>query len=195
MHRNSMCPTRHALLHPAAGLLKQWATFGCPTHTGQPWSKEEIWVAVARGPHQSALSPAAIMHFAAEAAKKVCTKHACIVAWEEIKDDPPKQLKILPIATIPHKSKDFRSILDLSFRLRLANGGVRAAVNNTTKRTAPKGAIDQIGECLQYPSPLCRLIWAVTHVIGLHLELTTLGECDVALTTIFDSGFFFFFFF
>jgi hypothetical protein len=39
---------------------------------------------------------------------------------------------------------------------------------------------------LQYPSPLCRLIWAVTHVIGLHIKLTTLGECDVALTTILD---------
>ena len=39
---------------------------------------------------------------------------------------------------------------------------------------------------MQYPSPLCRLIWAVTHVIGLHVELTTLGECDVALTTFLD---------
>jgi hypothetical protein len=37
---------------------------------------------------------------------------------------------------------------------------------------------------LQYPSPLCRLTWAVTHVIGLHIELTILGECDVASTTI-----------
>jgi hypothetical protein len=37
---------------------------------------------------------------------------------------------------------------------------------------------------LQYPSPLCRLTWAVTHVIGLHVKLTILGECDVALTSI-----------
>jgi hypothetical protein len=37
---------------------------------------------------------------------------------------------------------------------------------------------------LQYPSPLCRLEWAVTHVIGLHVELTILRECDVALTNI-----------
>jgi hypothetical protein len=40
-------------------------------------------------------------------------------------------------------------------------------------------------ESLQYPSPLCRLTWAVTHVIGLHVKLTILGECDVALMTIF----------
>ncbi len=41
-------------------------------------------------------------------------------------------------------------ILDLSFRLRLENGGVPASVNDTTKKTAPAGAIDQIGECLSH---------------------------------------------
>jgi hypothetical protein len=70
------------------------------------------------------------------------------VLWDSIKDNPPKKLKISPIAAIPHKSKDYLSILDLSFRLRLKNGGVQASVNNTTKKTAPAGAIDQISECL-----------------------------------------------
>ncbi len=37
---------------------------------------------------------------------------------------------------------------------------------------------------MQYPSPLCRLKWAVKHVIGLHVKLTILKEFDVALTTI-----------
>ena len=37
---------------------------------------------------------------------------------------------------------------------------------------------------MQYPSPLCRLKWAVTHVIGMHIELTIPGEYDVASTTI-----------
>jgi hypothetical protein len=37
---------------------------------------------------------------------------------------------------------------------------------------------------MQYPSPLCRLTWAVTHVIGLHVKLTILRECDVASTNI-----------
>jgi hypothetical protein len=71
-----------------------------------------------------------------------------LVLWDSIKDNPPKELKISPIAAIPHKSKDFRSILDLSFRLRLKNGGVQTSVNDTTEKTAPAGAIDQIGECL-----------------------------------------------
>jgi hypothetical protein len=143
-----MCPNGLALKHPAAELLKEWATFGCPTRTGTPWSKEEMWEAVARGPHSSAQFPKAIAHFEAEAAEKIRTNQARLVLWDSIKDNPPKELKISPIAAIPHKSKDFRSILDLSFRLRLKKGGVRTSVNNTTEKTAPAGAIDQIGECL-----------------------------------------------
>ena len=147
-HRNFMCPNGLALHHPAAKLLKEWATFGCPTRTGTPWSKEEMWEAVTRGPHSSAQSPEAIAHFKAKAAEKVRTNQARLVLWDSIKDNPPKELKISPIAAIPHKSKDFRSILDLSFRLRLKNGGVRTSVNVTTEKMAPAGAIDQIGECL-----------------------------------------------
>ena len=53
-HQNSMCPNGRALQHPTTDLLKEWATFGCPTQTGKPWSNEEMWEAVARGPHSSA---------------------------------------------------------------------------------------------------------------------------------------------
>jgi hypothetical protein len=67
------------------------------------------------GPHQSALTPKAIAHFAKEADDKVQTNQACIVAWENIKDNPPRELKISPIVVILHKSKAFCSILDLSF--------------------------------------------------------------------------------
>ncbi len=41
---------------------------------------------------------------------------------------------------------------------------------------------------LQYPSPLCRLEWAFTHVIGLHIELTILGEYDVVSMFILGLG-------
>jgi hypothetical protein len=145
-----MCPNGQALHHPAAKLLKDWATFGCPTKTGKPWSKSEICKAIERGPHCSALSPDAIAHFTAEADKKVQTNQARLVLWDTIKDNPPKELKISPIAAIPHKSKAFCSILDLSFCLCLANSGVRSAVNNTTKITAPAEAINQIGKCLAH---------------------------------------------
>jgi hypothetical protein len=36
---------------------------------------------------------------------------------------PAKELKLSPIAAIPHKSKAYRSILDLLFCLHLKNGG------------------------------------------------------------------------
>ena len=116
-YRNAMCPSGCAVTHPAAPILTEWATFGCPTRTGRPWTKEEMWEAVARGPHQSALSPDALAHFAAEAENKVRMGQARLVLWDDIKDDPPRQLKISPIAAIPHKLKAYRSILDLSFRL------------------------------------------------------------------------------
>jgi hypothetical protein len=121
--QNLMCPTGQALTHPAVGVLQEWATFVCPTQMGNSWTKEEIWEVLKRGPHQSALMPEAIAHFAEVAAEKVRTYQARIVAWEDIKDNPPRELKISPITVIPHKSKAFLSILDLSFRLKLKNGG------------------------------------------------------------------------
>ncbi len=68
--------------------------------------------------------------------------------WDNIKNNPPKELKILPIAAILHKSKDFCYILDLSFCLCLVTSEVLASVNDTTKKTVPAGAINQINKCL-----------------------------------------------
>ena len=57
-------------------------------------------------------------------------------------------MKVSPIAEIPHKSKSFRSILDLSFSLKLTPHGRVPSVNENNKKTAPGGAIDQIGHVL-----------------------------------------------
>jgi len=104
--------------------------------------------AVKRGPHQSSLSPEAIAHFAKESAEKVRVGQAKLVLWNDIKDNPPPQLKVSPITAIPHKSKAFRSILDLSFRLRLRSGGILASVNDSTIKLAPQGALDQLWHAL-----------------------------------------------
>ena len=149
-HLNSMCPACLALNHPAAETLLDWAEFGCPTQTGKPWSISEMEEAIARGPHQLSLTPEALEHFAAEIKEKVQSKQAWVVEWDTIKNNPPTELKILPIVAIPHKSKAYWSILDLSFQLRLKNGGFWEAVNDTTVKTAPGGAIDQLGECLSW---------------------------------------------
>ena len=54
----------------------------------------------------------------------------------------------MPIAAIPHKSKAFRSILDLSFSLRLKNGRILESVNDSTIKVAPKTSLDQLGQSL-----------------------------------------------
>jgi len=143
-----MCPSGLALCHPAADLLREWATYGCLTNTGTPWTVEEMQAVVDRGPHCSSLSDKAIAHFKAEVNDKVKSGQAKFVSWDSIKDNPLAELKISPIAAIPHKSKQFCSILDLSFNLRLKQGGIVTSVNSMTIKTAPKGAFDQLGHSL-----------------------------------------------
>jgi hypothetical protein len=107
-----------------------------------------MWEAVAWGPHQSLLSPKALAHFTEESIEEVQAGQAKLVMWDDIKDNPPAQLKILPIAAIPHKSKAFCSILDLSFHLQLKHGGFLNLVNGNTVKLAPQGALDQLGHAL-----------------------------------------------
>ncbi len=144
-----MCPQGLAMNHLAGALLREYATYRCPTKTGAPWKKEEVWEAVARGPHASALSEEALEHFRLEAEEKIKCRQAKIVLWDDIKDTPPQQMNVSSIAVIPHKSKAFRSILDLSFSLQLSNGSVCQLVNDTTTKTAPRCAISQLGHSLQ----------------------------------------------
>jgi hypothetical protein len=143
-----MCPRNLALHHPAAAKLLQYATGGCPANTGRPWTRDEMQAAIDRGPHISAMDPDAIKQLATEVAEKVKKGQAKLVLWDDIKNDPPPELKISPIAMIPHKSRQFRAILDLSFRLKLKNGGVIPSVNESTTLEAPAGAIDQMGHAL-----------------------------------------------
>jgi hypothetical protein len=91
-----------------------------------------MWEAVDHGPNSSALLDEALQHFAEELIEKVNAGYQKILLCDDIKNNPPTQLKISPIAAIPHKSRSFRSILDLSFSLRLKNGGILPSVNDTT---------------------------------------------------------------
>jgi hypothetical protein len=97
----------------------------------------------------SALDPDAIAQLKGEIEDKVKIGQCKVVEWETIKDNPPEQLKISPLAMIPHKSRQFRAILDLSFRLKLEGGESIPSVNETATLEAPAGAIDQMGHALQ----------------------------------------------
>ena len=147
-HLNHMCPSRLARIHPAGDLLMEWAQHGCPTMTGRPWTLDEMEAAIARGPHKSAMTPEAMNHFASEVAEKVKAGQARTVLWEDIRHDPPPQLKISPIAAVPHNSKPYRSILDLAFALKLKCGNTIPSVNDATTKLAPQAAVDQLGHSL-----------------------------------------------
>jgi hypothetical protein len=109
-----MAPQGLALKHEAADILCKWEHFGCPTAAGLDWTLVEIQAAIDRGPHKSAREPNAIAHFAEEVTDKVAKGQAQVVLWEDIKANHPRHLKVLPVAAIPHKSRAYRSILDLS---------------------------------------------------------------------------------
>jgi hypothetical protein len=91
--------------------------------------------------------PEAIKPFWLKSIEKVAAGQAVLIQWENIKENPPPQLKISPIAAIPHKSKAIRSIFYLSFTLSLLDGSKLPSVNTTTIKTAPR-AIDQLGHLL-----------------------------------------------
>ena len=82
-----------------------------------------------RGPHVLALQPEAVKILAEEVAVKEKKGQCKVVLWDDMMDGPPEELKVSHIAMIPHKSRLFRAILDLSFVLRLKNGKLLPSVN------------------------------------------------------------------
>jgi len=144
-----MCPSGLAVHHPAYETLLQYATGGCPVKTGRDWTANEVTAAVERGAHESALTPEALAHFAQEAKEKVAAGATRIFFWDDIKKKIPKDMKVSPVAAIPHKSKAFRTILDLAFSLKLKPTGCVPSVNENSVKTAPAGAIDQLGHVLK----------------------------------------------
>ena len=105
---NSMCPKGLALHHPAAAKLLQYATKGCPVNLGKPWTLEMMAAAIERGPHALARVREAIEQQNKEAREKEAKGQCKIIEWEGLKKSGvPKQLKILPLAMIPHKSRAF----------------------------------------------------------------------------------------
>lgn len=74
---------------------------------------------------------------------------ALIVQWDEIKANFPSQLKVSHIAMVPHKSRKWRVILDLSYHLRLKSGRAVPSVGNNTEKTVPQRGVDQLGHSLE----------------------------------------------
>jgi len=143
---NQMCPANLATYHPAAQKLLEYVSHGCPPNTGQPWSRKTMQAAIDRGPHISVLEPAAIIQLQEEVQGKIKAKQARLIKWDNIKDNPLPELKISPM--VPHKSRPYWAILDLSFPVKLSMGMEQQSVKAVTLKMAPQKAIDQIGHSL-----------------------------------------------
>ena len=65
-----------------------------------------------------------------------------------LKKDLPQELKVSPITMIPHKPRLYRAIVDLPYKLKLTPEEVLTSVNDFTTKTAPRGAINQLGHSL-----------------------------------------------
>ena len=115
--RGQMCPSGLALHHPAAELLLEYATRGCPAKTGAQWTKEEVTAAVEHGNHSSTEVDTARIQFRAEALDKRKLGQCRIVNWDDIRDNPPAEMKVSPLSAVPHKFRLWRAILDLSYSL------------------------------------------------------------------------------
>jgi len=84
----------------------------------------------------------------AETDEKVKNGYAQVLRYCNIMRNMPKNLKISPVVMIPHKSRSFRTILDLSFQLR--HLGKRMESGNTaTVKQAPAESMVQLGNCVQ----------------------------------------------
>ena len=127
--------------------MQEYASNGCLLSIGRDWTLKELEMATERGPHILALEPDAIAQIQVEAREKEAQGFSKIYLWEDLKKHLPKNLKLSPLAMIPHKSRKYRAILDLSFAL-MMTGYNLPSVNEATEHIAPKEAIDQIGTVL-----------------------------------------------
>ena len=138
-----------ALTHKAAPLLLAYAKTGCPVNCGRNWITTELEAVIEKGPRTFALLPDSAKQLHEEARGKERQGYCRIIKWKDIKKAPPTKLKISPIAMIPHKSRKYWAILNLSYQL-LVGGCHLPSINDTTKKMAPPEALDQLGDVIPW---------------------------------------------
>jgi len=150
-----MYPRHEVLDHPAGPHLLQYALEGCPVDCGDDWTLEQLEAAIRNGAHASANVPEAAAACKKEALERVKEGLCRLINWDDIKENFPKNLKISPLAAVPHKSRLYRMILDLSFQL-LVNGKQLDSVNNSSdKSLAHQESMYELGNVIP------RIIWAM----------------------------------
>jgi hypothetical protein len=111
--------------------------------------------AIWSGAHASANVPEAAKACKKEALKRVKEGMCRLVNWDDIKNNFPKNLKISPLAAVPHKSRVYRIIVDLSFQL-LVNGNKLDSVNDSSdKSLAHQESMYELGNVIPH------IIWTM----------------------------------
>jgi hypothetical protein len=142
------------LVHPFGAELKNWSA-GIQVDCGKDWTREAILEALERGPHPSAMTEDSYALFNDDIAYQVEAGFSRVVLASDLMTNPPKNLKISPVAVVPQTNRRGRIILDLSFPVRKKEakrrkmGPVLApSVNETTVATAPSLPVRLIGKIL-----------------------------------------------
>ena len=143
-----MEPTGPALAHAFAPTLQQYADTGCPTSVSDSFNLSQLEEAIAYGAHLSARNPKAAAALHLEVQEKVKQGYARLIPWEHLKKALPPNMRISPIAAIPHKSRDYRMILDLSYMFTFDGTPWQSVNEASNPQEAPLNAMSQLGQVL-----------------------------------------------
>ena len=100
-----MQPQDLARDHEFGPTLQECTAEGVHVDCGEDWTREQIYAAIKKGPHQSARTPEAIQLFKEDIDYQVKAGFARIVDWNTIKDNPLAQLKVSPVAAVPQTNR------------------------------------------------------------------------------------------
>jgi hypothetical protein len=144
--------------HPFGVKLASWDN-GVAVDCGAEWTRRAIYLAVGRGPHPTVQATGAVAMVHDDLEYQVKAGLMEVVYWDDIEDRLPANFKVSPVAVIPQTGRRGRIILDLSFPVRRPPNQqdakrrkmgevVGPSVNDTTKKLAPQGPVQEIGKVL-----------------------------------------------
>ncbi len=146
--RKLMEPSGPALAHPAAPMLQRFADDGCPAQISQSFTLDQLEQAIQRGAHPSARSPKARQALHQEVQEKIANGYARLIPWDHLKKALPPNIRISPIAAIPHKTRDYRMILDLSYMFTFDGTPWQSVNDASNPQEAPLNSMTQLGQVL-----------------------------------------------
>ena len=123
---------------------------GCPVEAGRDWTCAELEAAIEYS--SQPMDGEARKQLCEETYEKEKRGMVEILKWSDLKtlpeDEFPKKLKASHLFGVPHKSWNWRAILDLSWILQMLGYDLDSVNNDSSTKTAPRGAIDQSDHAL-----------------------------------------------